>query len=397
MVSCQSLNVEAVLHPDDEHSVAKKFALQADRVMQHLTELKARKNANPPEPKLDQLPEDKIAGLLEKAGSENVFRQYDVHRRGLITYDDFHTIVNSAASGLSKRDSIALAHELDKNRTGVIRYDQIVETLKNIDAHKVLKGSTGAKSSQSSSKQASVQEAPQVQEIGTKNLVVDTEYFVPSVPAYSPGDVIRVTSLDPSYKPAPKQPVAQPAELDSARRVRGLYNPKYFGSDQTHEVFHEIDEPRARRSRSAPAAGRSRRAPPTEEGAAQVANFRHNTTSNQVIVPINAGLRQRPLSSFQETPRLDSRSLGSYLASDNDESSTRAPPAQRPRPGKAPSLSSAAADYFDPHRSKQRRADRQRAQMEESEDVAARASKVRANMIISQMRGNLKPLQVKKK
>ena len=399
--SCQSLNIEAVLHPDDEHSVARKFALQADRVMQHLEELKARKNANPPEPKLDQLPEEKISGLLEKAGSENVFRQYDVHRRGHITYDDFHTIVNSAASGLSKRESIALAHELDKNRTGVIRYDQIVDTLKNIDAHKVLKGSVsaGGKSNQSSSKQTNIQETRPLQvSSGDQHATVNAaDYFVPSVPSYSADEVIHVSSLDPTYKPTIKESEASSSsfEFDDTRHDRVRYHPDYFGSTQAHEVFHANNEPRAKRSHSAPTTGRLRRVPPTEEGAAQVVNFRHNTISRQMIVPINGKPKRQPVSSNPPTTRLDAKSLGSYLASEDDNT-----PIQRQKPASSdpinqPAISSSVATaYFDPHRLKQRQVERQKAQLEEKEDVAARASKVRANMIISQMRGNLKPLQV---
>lgn len=68
----------------------------------------------------------------ENGQIKSLFSLFDTHRRGNITYDDFTDTFLSA--GISQRDGYRLASAIDKNKCGIIEYNNILDALKDVES-----------------------------------------------------------------------------------------------------------------------------------------------------------------------------------------------------------------------------------------------------------------------
>jgi Ca2+-binding EF-hand superfamily protein len=333
----QSFNVTAALHPDDENIVAEKFSLQADRVLKHLSDLHAGGGRGRPR-SVQQLAAEALPqwdALLEKAGDAEVFRQYDVLRRGKITYGDFNDIVVSCNTGFSKAETHALALELDGGRTGLIRYHDIVSSLKTLDAKMAQEHRTKPALSDHTPKPQKELQIPSHYREGTYARKADhgegegvgegagagelggrrepaggsrrtpappPQRRAPSSasreqdPPMLPSEVISVKSLSPSYPPSPIKRQGQgrgegEGEADTSGKIipLGTYNPKYFGSTM-HGVLN-MDVSRRERAHSAPPVRLP--GPPTAEGAISKEFSRRNHSTHHVILRHDYGDKKK--------------------------------------------------------------------------------------------------------
>lgn len=314
----QSFNVTAALNPENENIVAEKFALQADKVLQHLSDLRssrAKKTRSVAELASEALPQ--FDQLLEKAGDADVFRQYDVLRRGKITYDDFHDIVVSCNTGFTKKECYALAHELDKGKTGLIKYNQIVDTLKDIDAKMAVEKhvsqnqaaneppSPPARSDRPDRERraAAVPRPDSSVPAGRKYFGADGNAPIalaaagamPPAPGdvpLLPSEIIRVSDLSPSYSSPIKKKQTAAEQQDNQKLKIGSYNPKYFGSNMHGLLRH--DEMKKPRSSSAPPL--RLQGPATAEGAIAKEYSRRNQSTHRVIQKHDYGSKKVALS-----------------------------------------------------------------------------------------------------
>lgn len=129
-----SYNVESALKPDDDSVVTKKYSKQADLLLGHLKHIKVHRELDK-ETKCSKSVSEAAAAALRgiEAAETNPFAAYDVCRRGEISYNDFAEITKSHLQDpLTLKETLALARELDKNRTGTIKYANIDESLSKL-------------------------------------------------------------------------------------------------------------------------------------------------------------------------------------------------------------------------------------------------------------------------
>ena len=399
------MNIEEILHPDDHDAVAKKFSLQADKVMKHLSRFKNNNNKNDGAfAKKDRNPKEKIRAVIDTVDKDDIFRQYDVHRRGIISYDDFRQIITSSSSGFTAKDTDVLLQELDKNSTGVIRYEKIVDNLKGLDARLFLTKQPQKQHVASVIPSTDVSGAAVAAALSFDQGSTTDDFSAPrsremplEVAAQSKDDIINVEVLDPSFNsfsPLKTQGKFLEQYAEISERGRNPYNPSFFGGDELRKVFHLQREPfhierENRRATSAPPLGR--RAPKTTEGSAQIQNrLRNDYTAIDVFKAhvVHSTRNKEHSEQLKMNEPANKKSLLSYLSSSESVPSI---PKPRKKAATAPSI---ATQYFSAEQRKQRQIERSRRKLEEENKESARNRRIQENVIISQTNGNLKPLQV---
>ena len=68
-----------------------------------------------------------------ECGNDDLFKPYDTHKKRVITYDDFKSSLIKANANISTNDTYNLATVLDKDDTGILQYDNILNALKTIE------------------------------------------------------------------------------------------------------------------------------------------------------------------------------------------------------------------------------------------------------------------------
>ena len=343
---------------------------------------------------------------MEKAGNADIFRQYDVLRRGKITYEDFHNIVVSCNTGFTRTETDALAHELDKNRTGLIKYNQIVESLKSLDAqmaveNKLLKAPTPSRVIKDRDAHLQISDHKRVPYVPRSNVDYppskeEKQTVENSELPVLPSEIVRVESLAPSYPLSPmktKTAAKTTENIDSERMLLGSYNPKYFGSSMNAIFNHDLN--RRERARSAPPV--RIQGPSTAEGTIAKEYSRRNRSTQHVIQKGDYGNKRESMnkrkakanedSKEQSQKNLSNRSLFRFLKTDNDEKAKNGS-SRMSHENFDPKV------YFSATERKKREEEKRLLRDEEIADFENRASKVRVNSIISQTQGNLKPLEV---
>lgn len=128
--------------PRENQSVtiqSKKMVWQASKVLQELAKMddvkKPPKNrelheiASIAKETLSRESTDRVVGRCD-----NIFKNYDLSRRGVVTYDDFQQALLAKNAGLTKKETIELAFALDKHKTGVLDYRSLATSLSAIES-----------------------------------------------------------------------------------------------------------------------------------------------------------------------------------------------------------------------------------------------------------------------
>lgn len=122
--------------PKNQHKIGR-MAEQAKRVLQHLSNLPGTQNEYP-QPRgigeVSNIAREKLESFKEKGMPlDKMYSQYDVQRKGTVTYNEFSSSLIAASSGLQKHETDSLAKSLDRNKTGSIEYKSIMSALKQIE------------------------------------------------------------------------------------------------------------------------------------------------------------------------------------------------------------------------------------------------------------------------
>lgn len=272
-VHASSHNVESLLKPDDDTVVAKKLADQAELLLGHLKHLKVNHELDKKAQASKTIAEAAEATLKGiRAADSNPFAPYDVCRRGEISYHDFAEITKAQRqNALSLRETQALARELDKSRTGMIKYRSIEESLRKLaDAPPTRPAEADSVpfgyESNSRSAVAEDRELAERESAFFRALARRSEGPASSSAALdADAPVVSVKSLDPNYPKSIPSASLDPSSLGYSRGDASYYNSKLSAKETTMPV------PESRsRGRSAPPP--SFRGPLTQESVAANAN-----------------------------------------------------------------------------------------------------------------------------
>ena len=117
---------------------SKKMVWQASKVLAELAKMDDTRKA-PPQRQLRDIASIAKETMTRKSTdrvvgqSGNIFKNYDLSRSGKVTYDDFQQALLAKNAGLTKKEAIELAFALDKDKTGVLEYNTMVERLSDIE------------------------------------------------------------------------------------------------------------------------------------------------------------------------------------------------------------------------------------------------------------------------
>eukprot|EP01038_Epipyxis_sp_PR26KG_P007172 gene7172-9781_t len=64
---------------------------------------------------------------------KKLYLPYDVHRKGRVTYKEFSEALVAASSGIGSEEAHILASNLDNKKTGTIKYENILDALKDLE------------------------------------------------------------------------------------------------------------------------------------------------------------------------------------------------------------------------------------------------------------------------
>jgi Ca2+-binding EF-hand superfamily protein len=253
-----------------------RMAQQAKKVLNHISSLPTTKSSAPSSPSsrfqnrsisdCAHIAMQKLECLQQSGVDLNRFySQYDVHKRGRVSYKDFADTMMHLCSGVNKQDLYSVAAAVDAQKTGSVSYDNLLSSLRAV---------------RDTAKYQSLPNNPSSSR--TEASLKSTTASV--VPVPSPKTVVDVVPLTDALQPC----LAAPYDYESGQSKSERRRAAAIQESCFDRIFHptcpfylDHQTPMEERGRPAKADGaavkRARSAPPRAEGSSFYRDhFRHD-------------------------------------------------------------------------------------------------------------------------
>lgn len=196
----------------------------------------ASKTASQPPPRLADIA-SKVLESIKKVQSsssslERLYKAYDTHQRGMISYDDFADWLLHSNAGVSRSAAYTVAKQLDSTSAGLIDYSQITDRLQKIIAK--------------NERIVSIEDIGD-SKVSTKSKSVETKKEdMPSEPSPNPTGIVDIHILEPNLNPSAYQ--KRPSDVVSSTNQHD----EFQGSANSYEIVHSMRRHYRRASRPLP-------------------------------------------------------------------------------------------------------------------------------------------------
>lgn len=120
----------------------QRMAFQAKKVLERLSALPKSTSINKKTVQDNARTAKETLLKYKKSGIDlkSFYKQYDTTKSGNLTYKDFSDILLSMSTGIGREDAMFLARSMDKNKTGYLNYNKILDSLEQVEkSEKVMK------------------------------------------------------------------------------------------------------------------------------------------------------------------------------------------------------------------------------------------------------------------
>lgn len=187
--------------------------------------------------------------VQKENNSQSIYRVYDTHQRGTITYNDFAEVMVHTAAGISKSTARQLARELDSNQSGLIDYRNITQKLSDLATIEIAPSypplpseSATVEAIQNNHRNSPEKTLRVPSKVSDKNMSSNS-YHIPSESKEKYNDIVDVQSLSPTLQTVRtnNQSKTRSIEENRERIIKGEGVKKVLVHDDQNQFVDALD------------------------------------------------------------------------------------------------------------------------------------------------------------